>query len=630
MLKQFITMSEQNYLVRKSEAVAFLLGIILVISVFSNIKFEGFRTDVLGGDARGYYAWLPAVFIHDSLDFSQVLEQQKKIHGEHFQGHYYSEYNGIKINKYTAGAAFLLLPFFLLAMLLSCIFGFPVDGYSIFFQYGIVAGGILYALLGLYFSFKLLQAMGFEKRTSATGILIFLLGTNLFYYSFLHPGMSHVYSFSMAAMFMYFSWRVMQELKMTDIFLASIAFGLSLFIRPFNVFLILLLPFLAGSAKVFATATGEIFKKPVKLLLALLPALIIMGIQVLLYYLQTGQLWIWSYPGEGFNFDEPRIIDVLFSYRKGLFVYTPLLLLSVIGLVPLFRRNIFRGINALLFLIVLTYFISCWWNWFYGDSFGMRPYIDYYALFIILFAYLHSAAGKAIKNYLIMPLLFLLMILNLIQSYQYHNGIIHHDAMSKEKYWYVFLKTGAEYENILGDTQEALFQESPLQALDTFNISFDSIPDYWSVTDTLIIENPLDSTNLVYLMDSAITFSATFKLKEDTLVFNNKELWSEVHMDYYELDTNAALKTTLVTSVTDHNGLTAFYKTLRIKNFPNDTIENWEEAKFGYRIKLPEKTDELRIYIWNPKDVSMLLDNINIVLYRIKEDAEINPDQVLR
>ncbi|MCF8343945.1 MAG: hypothetical protein K9H13_04845, partial [Bacteroidales bacterium] len=170
--------------IRKSWLIVFLIGLLVIISVFSNIRFEGFRTDVLGGDSRGYYTWLPAVFIHHTLDFDEVREIQKKRHGSHYQGHYYSDYEGTLINKYTSGVALLILPFFLLALLFSYVFGLPVDGYSILFQYSVVLAGVFYASLGLYFSYKLLRGMGFGHNISLLSVSAFLLGTNVFYYTF--------------------------------------------------------------------------------------------------------------------------------------------------------------------------------------------------------------------------------------------------------------------------------------------------------------------------------------------------------------------------------------------------------------------------------------------------------------
>lgn len=617
---------------RRSWLISFLIGGLVIISVFSNIRFEGFRTDVLGGDSRGYYAWLPAVFIHHTLDFDEVREIQKKRHGTHYQGHYYSEYKGTLINKYTSGVALLILPFFLLALLFSYILGLPIDGYSILFQYSVALAGVFYASLGIYFIYKLLRGMGFNRENSLFSVFAFLLGTNLFYYSFFHPGMSHVYAFGMAAFFLYSIHKAINNKQDSAFLLASLAFGLSILIRPFNALMILIIPFIAEKPGNPGQVLYRMINSGRLMLYSLLPLLALIGLQAFIYYTQTGQLWIWTYPGEGFDFGSPEFSKVLFSYRKGLFVYTPLLLIALLGFIPMFRKNRFRGFYLLGFLLLISWLISSWWNWFYGDSFGMRPYIDYYPLFIILFAWLISSAGKNGRRYIFTPLVILLVVLNLIQSYQYQHKIIHHDAMSKEKYWYVFLKTGKQFEEILGDTQESLFKESPLRPIDTFMISYDSVPEKWGLRDSLIVSDPLDSNNYVYLIDSSIHFSSTLKLdaKSDTTIFKHKRLYAKAEFNYHESDTNAAVKSFLVSSVSDHNGLTAFYKSFRIKDYPDDSLGFWRRADFGYEINLPEKPKEMRFYVWNPDDARFLLDNWQIILFSIEEEAELNNNQDLR
>lgn len=618
--------------IRKSWLIAFLIGLLVIISVFSNIRFEGFRTDALGGDSRGYYAWLPAVFIHHTLDFEEVRDIQKKMHGAHYQGHYYSDYQGTLINKYTSGVALLILPFFLLALLFSYIFGLPPDGYSILFQYSVVLAGIFYASLGLYFSYKLLRGMGFNRSISLFSVFTFLLGTNLFYYTFFHPGMSHVYAFGMGAFFLYSIHRAMNKRQDSAFLTASLALGLSILIRPFNALLVLIIPFIAVKPEDLGKVLPRMISSGRLMLYSLLPFLVLIGLQAFIYYSQTGQLWVWTYPGEGFDFSSPEFSNVLFSYRKGLFVYAPLLLIAILGFIPLFRKNYFRGFYLLGFLLLISWLISSWWNWFYGDSFGMRPFIDYYPLFIILFTYLISSVGKRMRKFLFTPLILLLIILNLIQSYQYEHRIIHHDAMTKEKYWYVFLKTGKQYEEILGDTRESLFKESPLRPLDTFLINYDSVPKKWVLADSLIVADRLDSNNYVYLIDSAIHFSSTLKLdaKKDTTVFKHKRLYAKAEFSYYESDTNAAVKSFLVSSVSDHNGLTAFYKSFRIKDYPDDTLGFWRKADFGYEINLPEKPKEMRFYVWNPDDARFLLDDWQIILFSIEEGAELRKGQDLR
>ena len=143
---------------------------------------------------------------------------------------------------------------------------------------------------------------------------------------------------------------------------------------------------------------------------------------------------------DGFNFLHPEIINFLFSYRKGMFVYTPLLLLSITGFIPMFRSNLYRSFMLLTFLYILIYTFSSWFMWFYGGSFSQRVMIDFYAFFsVLLAAGLQKLDGHRTKKYFL-GLMVLLILFCQVQTYQYRRMQIHWSDMNKEKYWEVFMR----------------------------------------------------------------------------------------------------------------------------------------------------------------------------------------------
>ncbi len=162
-----------------------------------------------------------------------------------------------------------------------------------------------------------------------------------------------------------------------------------------------------------------------------------------------GHFLLYSYQGEGFHFLHPQFINILFSYRKGLFVYTPILFLSLAGLIRMaFQRKYYQVFTWLLFFLLITYLLSSWHSWDYGASYGSRVFIDYYSVFFILLALLINEIPKILKTGIIL-LSVLTIPVNLIQGYQYKAYILHWTDMNKEKYWEVFLKTGKRYQGLL-------------------------------------------------------------------------------------------------------------------------------------------------------------------------------------
>jgi len=164
------------------------------------------------------------------------------------------------------------------------------------------------------------------------------------------------------------------------------------------------------------------------------------GLQLLIYKLQTGSFFVYSYQGEGFNFLKPHIPEVLFSYRKGLFLYTPLLLFTLVGFRYLYKQSRFSAWWLAIFFIVLTYIISSWHMWFYGGSFSQRVYIDFYIFFAILLALAYQSIRPPSLQKAFITFTFVLVLFCQFQTYQYRHMIIHWSDMNKEKYWEVMFK----------------------------------------------------------------------------------------------------------------------------------------------------------------------------------------------
>jgi len=597
--------------------VLFFVGLLFV----SNIDFHGFKSEILAGDARGYYAWLPAIFEYHSVDFQPVLEQQKARLGEHFQGHYYHELGDILINKFTCGVALLQAPFYLIFKQLSALFGQSTDAYSAISQWGICFAALFYAFIGFYFLRRLLLSLGFHKKTALIAMLAFLFGSNLFYYIFMHPGMSHVYSFSMVSVLFYAARMLFVSGKKRYILLLSITLGLIFLIRPFNVLIVLFLPFMANSPKVFL----KTLKNNLRLghvLFSVIPFLLIASIQMYIYYLQSGQLWIWAYQNEGFFFLDPQISNVLFSYRKGLFIYTPLTLISLIGIFVLIRRNTYQAIISFLFLAIIIWMVASWWNWYYGGGFGMRPFVDFYPVFIILLAVVLKSLRTTFFRYAFYGLLAVVVLFNALQTYQYSQGIIHPESMNKQKYWYVFLKTAKAYEHVLGDAPDDLFKQSPLKLIKSYLLDFDSTAsEEWVVYKEKLYPSKNDSSNLYCRFDSISEYNASLIIT-DTSLLKYRNLLGQVQFAYSEIDTNSCMRAFFVASANDRNNVTVFYKSNRMKDMPNNRIGVWDTAFMEINVKYGKGIpNELRLYFWNKEKESFLIDDVKIDFYEVQEEV---------
>ena len=99
-------------------------------------------------------------------------------------------------------------------------------------------------------------------------------------------------------------------------------------------------------------------------------------------------------------------------------------------------------------MAALTYVLASWHSWYYGMSFGLRAYIDYYPFFFIPLAFTLNAVSR-LGKVAIVSLSLITLPINIIQTYQYKNFILHWVDMNRDSYWDLFLKTDSKYRGLL-------------------------------------------------------------------------------------------------------------------------------------------------------------------------------------
>jgi len=407
-----------------------------------NIKWgkERWKT-ILEFDSFGYYVYLPAVFIYQDLHFGFIETIVQKYHHNQVTNkfEFRQAVNGKSLNKYYCGTALAQLPFFGLAHFLSGAFHLEKDGYAKIYLVFINLAAIFYLMLGLFYLRRLLLILNLPEWKLAFLMTATVFGTPLFYYTVIEPGMSHVYSFAFVTMFLYYSRQFFLSPKNRYVLILALLLGLITLIRPVNALAILLVFFTAGSFENLKRGFYFLLSRPGILLSGLAIFLLLITQQLLIYKISTGQWWVYSYGNEGFHFLNPHFIDILFSYRKGLFLYTPLFFISLAGAYFLWFKSRYQFFSLISFLFFLTYILSSWWSWWYGGSFSGRPFLEFSALFIFLLA----LALKELRNpVLAKSYLALIVFLTLVcqfQTYQYRKGYIHYEEMTKDQYWNVFL-----------------------------------------------------------------------------------------------------------------------------------------------------------------------------------------------
>lgn len=398
---------------------------------------------IISSDGKGYYAYLPAMLIHQDLSFGFVDDYEQKYYIPEHRGNFLLKTENGIVNKYFVGTAVLMAPFFMLGHFAAHLNGMPTDGYSWPYQMAMVIGALFWLFFGAYLFVRFLMGRQLGVGGEHWAVMALLFATGLFYYAIAEPTMSHIYSFAMVCSALYLAQRYFSAGRMRHFLLLAIIMGLIVLIRPVNGLFALALPVAAADftqlrSRLPSQSNFWHWISAAALFLA------VCAIQPLIYWLQTGSPWVWSYNEEGFNFARPEVMNVLFSFRKGLFVYTPIAALGLLGILWHLRKDHFQAGFVLVFLVLITWVISSWWMWYYGGSFGMRPYLEFMPVFVIGVMWLWQACHKWMRR-LLMTLLSMLMFVNVVQSFQYNQSILLWDGMTREIYKRVFLRTDRSY-----------------------------------------------------------------------------------------------------------------------------------------------------------------------------------------
>jgi hypothetical protein len=366
--------------------------------------------DFAVSDGRGYYVYLPALFIDGGLDFSR---QYAHHWGPDFRPDLLSNRTalGYPRNKYPPGLAFTLLPAFLgahgLSHALYRLTGNPLlapDGYTLLYQVANVGLVMGLGWLSLLMTDRLLVGhFRCGPRRVAAGVVAVWLGSPFAYYCFREPLMVHVVSGFWVMAGITLTRAILRRLEPPSpvggrlgLLAFTVAMSLTcrptdLFIGPFLVYLVLRL----ASARV---PVGQM----VCWLPGILGGLTPLVAQAACWRAMTGRWLYYSYEGEGFDWLHPALVRTLFSSRHGLFFWSPLLLLSVGGLVWRAVRQRGRR-DPLLVCYVLSglclwYFNSAWHCWWFGDAFGGRAFVELSGLFVFglvfLLEYTRTAAPR--------------------------------------------------------------------------------------------------------------------------------------------------------------------------------------------------------------------------------------------
>jgi len=556
------------------------LGLALLLFQLFYLTPESSRladVDVITGDGRGYYDYLTSIFIDHDLSDQPI------------NGRFIVDHEGKGLNKYFSGTAFLMLPFFLIGLVIAALAGAPLDGFSPPFQWTMVFSALVYALLGLYYLRRLLLSFWFPRFIAQWVIVALLFGTNMLYYSAADVTASHVYSFFVIAAFAWYARHFFQKGRPRSFILATVAFGLTLLIRPVNGLVVLTLPFLAGNANLFKGQLRSLWSRTVVWIGGVVILVGIGMVQLIMYKVQTGYWMVWSYANEGFYFSNPSFWRFLFSFERGWFIYSPFFFLLIPAVVFLWKLDRWRAAWWTAFFLVTVYILSSWWSWHYGGSYGSRPMIDFYALLVLPIAWAASKVHFKHRNAFMAVIGLGCVLLTTLQVHQMNTGILSPWHMNASKYlWSIGKLDPQKHANQLGGRIDTPPYHKTKTVL--YQGSLESHDGHWQA------KHRGDQGQAVF--DSEKEFNLGFNYAfSDT---PEGKLLLQYSLDRISFSENAGTNAYLVIEVKDVEGENKLYDAFRLDDHPGMPLDETEHFDYQYNLGLDiNQGDRLKVYIWN-------------------------------
>jgi hypothetical protein len=289
---------------------------------------------------------------------------------------------------YAFGAALLWAPFFALChawLGLLNLFGgsFRLDGFANPYQRAIGLGTLVYGFVGLVLIYRILTDY-FSRTLATVTTLILCCGSFLIWYLTVENSMVHGASMFSTTLFLFYWHQTRRGRTRLQWGLLGASAGLMSMVRWQDA-LFLALPVLHALIQSWRSGRGQ--SRAVRVLVDagvfVAAALAAFSPQIVFWKVVRGA-WISPPTGEhGVHLGSLHIGDVLFSPNHGLFSWTPLVYLAVLGLPLFFRRDRLLATVLIVGFLAQVYINSAVDVWWGGSGFGARRFSNSALVFAI-------------------------------------------------------------------------------------------------------------------------------------------------------------------------------------------------------------------------------------------------------
>jgi len=393
-------------------------------------------------DGYNYYLYAPSWLIYHDVTLEALAQD--------WNGGAYPDFSGILrwpgtdrwMNRLPIGVAVLMLPFVIVADLLTRWSNLPRDGFSLYYQHAAALSGLAYFLAGLALLRRTLSRH-FSPGIVLSTLVAITWGTNLFHYAVYDGTFSHVFSFAL----------ICALIELTDLWWTrprvwhapalGVVAGLIVVTRHTNALFLLLIPWwtLTSWSHAGHRINALWDRRGALLTMAVVTACVVAP--QLAYYKWVTNQWIvnpYALNGMGFRFATPHLFGVLVSTQRGLFFWSPVLLMSVAGMAVARGWSLDVLRSAALVLVLNAWLVASWMEWQYGASYGHRAFVDSFGVMAIFLA-AFFAWTKEHRRFIPMVAIAttLAVTLSIVQMLQYWNRVWPARDITWDQYRSLFL-----------------------------------------------------------------------------------------------------------------------------------------------------------------------------------------------
>jgi hypothetical protein len=599
---------------------------LLLIAGIVFFRFVYPPVNILSWDVFGYYLYLPAAFIYNDLRLTDISWVTQLIDHYHTTSTFYQATAlpaGGCVMKYSMGMSILNAPGFFIAHIICNVSGYKPDGFSLPYQYAWAISGLIYTAIGIWMLRKVLLEF-FSDRLTSMLLIIIVLATNYFQLTAFDGYLSHNYLFTLYTLIVWFTLRWHQEPRWKYALWLGLVMGLAVLVRPSEM-VCLIIPLLWGISNSANLKLKLILLRTnySHILILILAAFIAASPQLIYWKYSSGQWLFYSYnnAGEGFDFGHPYLREVLFSFRKGWLIYTPVMIFAILGFINLFKDNRPLFYSILIYFLVNLYVVSSWTCWWYaGGSYSQRALLSSYVLLAIPMGYLieRIQTWNRTPRFFIFTVIGFMLLLNIFQTWQWANGVIERTRMTKAYYFAIFGETSfteADRKLLLverpTDAVEVLKNESDYSRRTVAIFDFEKAQDQGIATST----DTVFAGKFAIRMDQKYPFSPAFGMPFHKIT-GKDHAWIRVEAKVFPVKEVDKDKCWLIITF-QHKGENYNYRSASISS---ETFGmkpgQWNTMTMDYLTpEVRSVDDSVKIYFWLQGNNPVFIDNMKIDVF---------------